>query len=114
MFFGLFSSHLPFIILGAVYFITFAFASVQRMANAEDDPIVQDDNPACYRFSEAQALFQVQSLPDNHVVSDEPQTVKVPHIISFCLSKSEREKLLHPHSDPHYGIIPTRPPPFRS
>jgi hypothetical protein len=114
MFFGLFSSHLPFIILGAVYFVTFAFASVQRMANAGDEQTADDGSTQYFQIADTQSLPQVLHLPDSQYFSDEIQANKTPYVISFWITKPEREKLLQPYSNPHTGIIPTRPPPFRS
>jgi hypothetical protein len=105
---------LPFIILGAVYFITFAFASVQRMANTKDEFIVEDASTQYFQIAQTKTLPHLPHLLDSHNDLDEIQTLKVPHVISFCLTKPERENLFEHHSDPHYGIIPIRPPPFRS
>jgi hypothetical protein len=111
MFFGLFSSHLPFIILGAVYFVTFAFASVQRMANADDELMVEDYSDNCLQIVENQIFSQSLQLNECDHKSAENQTTKAPQVVFFYVTKPDREKLIQPFSPPPTGIIFTRPPP---
>lgn len=113
MFFGLFSSHLPFIIVGLVYFASFSVITVQRLISlAEPDSIsVENDENKSYFVgnSDYQILYQ---FPD-----DQQQAVAIVHqkIPDFPLPEIPLINLKIcpiPICDEIAGSLFVRPPPF--
>jgi hypothetical protein len=113
MFFGLFSTHLPFMIVGLVYLASFGVVSVQRFVNsvlAEDDAVeISSQNLA---FSESNNHILVYRLPDNQ---QQHSADFIQHDFTNYSNPEVLTELLTAHEPPlcrfHLGEFFTRPPP---
>lgn len=113
MFFGLFSSHLPFIIVGLVYFASFSVITVQRLLRFDEPDsaaVENDDHGRVFsEISESNCIYQF-AHDQQLIYATEPQVhpdLPVPEIpitnFTFCLS---------PIRDVSAGSFFVRPPPF--
>lgn len=113
MFFGLFSTHLPFVIVGLVYLASFGVVSVQRLVNSvseEDDAVEFSFHNRT--FSENNGHILVYRLPDDQHqysvafiqqhFSDHP----IPEVLIKLFTALEP-----PLCSFHSGEFFTRPPP---
>jgi len=113
MFFGLFSTHLPFVIVGLVYLASVGIVSVQRLANsfsAEDDTVEISSQNLTYSENNDHLLaFQLpdyQQLQSALIAEQEGLDHSIPEILIKLFTVSEP-----PPCGFHSGEFFIRPPP---
>ncbi len=115
MFFGLFSSHLPFIIVGIVYFASFSVITVQRLLRFDEPDsaaVENDDHGRVYsEISESNCIYQF-AHDQQLIYATEPQIhpdLSVPEIPLISLSAR-----IISIRDENAGSLFVRPPPFKA
>lgn len=115
MFFGLFSTHLPFVVVGIIYFLSFALASLNAFSSAANEDAFRNA-PSPINYNSPQSVStQTPDLPYLHdiqvdIVCLDTQTVPISAGVITRFLISEQPYFKCPTFQNHY----VRPPPLLS
>lgn len=112
MFLGLFSTHLPYIIIGIVYFMSFTVASLQFMSNTleDNDAVDMKSNQAFITAEIGDCHLTFQFTGEGHAFAGFTKQT-----IPFNIPETSAHRIRIPDdplvADYHHQTIFARPPP---